>query len=132
MEKRIPGRLGILAAACLAAAPSLAQDVMSSPTGKKVLLDNDKVRVIEMTLAPGRKEPVHTHPANFAYVLTPGKVRVAYVGGESAEMDAAAGQVIWSDPEPPHTLENLGTKPVKAVLVELKEHPYVAAPKGTN
>jgi len=117
----------ILGAAILGAVPASAQDWLSVGGGaKKVLLDNAQVRVVELTLAPGHKEPVHTHPANFAYVLTPGKVRVSYVGGETAEMEAKRGQVIWSDPEGPHTLENLSAKSIKAVVVELKEHPYVA------
>ena len=116
------------ALAALLAMPALAQDWMSvAPKGKKVLLDNSSVRVIEMTLGPGQKEPVHTHPANFAYLMGEGKVRVSYVGGETAEMDGKAGQVIWSDPEGPHTLENLSKKPIRALVVELKEHPYVAA-----
>lgn len=118
------------ALSALLAMPALAQDWMSAaPKGKKVLLDNPSVRVIEMTLGPGQKEPVHTHPANFAYLLGAGKIRVSYVGGQTAEMDGKAGQVIWSDAEGPHTLENLSKKPIKALVVELKEHPYVAAAK---
>lgn len=121
--------LGAALAAFLAL-PVLGQDWMSvAPKGKKVLLDNTSVRVIEMTLGPGQKEPVHTHPANFAYLLGAGKIRVSYVGGQTAEMDGKAGQVIWSDAEGPHTLENLSKKPIKALVVELKEHPYVAAAK---
>lgn len=118
------------ALAGLLAGPALAQDWMSAaPKGKKVLLDNAQVRVIEMTLAPGQKEPVHTHPANFAYLMGSGKVRVSYVGGETVDLDGKAGQVLWSGPEGPHTLESLAKKPLKALVVELKEHPYVAAAK---
>ena len=118
------------ALAALLAGPSLAQDWMSvAPKGKKVLLDNASVRVIEMTLAPGQKEPVHTHPANFAYLMSSGKVRVSYVGGETVELDGKAGQALWSDPEGPHTLESLAKKPLRALVVELKEHPCVAAAK---
>jgi len=121
-------KTGILGAVLAAALPLCAQDwVATGGAPKKVLLDNAQVRVVELSLAPGQKEPVHTHPANFAYVLTPGKVRVSYVGGETAEMQTKAGQVIWSDPEGPHTLENLSKRAVRAVVVELKEHPYVAA-----
>ncbi|MFN7987590.1 MAG: cupin domain-containing protein [Thermoanaerobaculia bacterium] len=116
------------ALAALLATPAVAQDWMSvAPKGKKVLLDNASVRVIEMTVGPGQKEPIHTHPANLAYLLTAGKVRVSYVGGDTAEMDGKKGEVIWSDPEGPHTLENLSKTPIRALVVELKEHPYVAA-----
>jgi quercetin dioxygenase-like cupin family protein len=122
-----------ITAAVLGATSASAQDWLAvGAKGKKVLLENAQVRVIEVTLSPGQKEPVHTHPSNFAYLLDSGKVRVSYVGGETAEMDARKGQVIWSEPEPPHTLENLSKKPVRAVVVELKEHPYVPPPAGTH
>src|SRR5512135_3089193 len=113
----------LLGVALALGGPALGQDWMSvAPKGKKVLLDNPTVRVIEMTLNPGQKEPAHTHPANFAYMMESGQVRVSYVGGESAELDGRAGQVLWSDPEGPHTLENLSRKTLKALVVELKEH----------
>lgn len=119
---------GVAAALFAMAGAAFAQDWMAAaPEGKTVKLDNAHVRVIEGVVAPHQKEAVHTHPANLAYVMTTGKIRVSYVGGETVDVDAKAGDVLWSDPEGPHTLENLSDKPLRYLAVELKELPYQKA-----
>lgn len=124
-------RLPLLASLLtLASAPALAQDVVAAnPAACKVKLDNDKVRVVEVTLKPGEKQPTHTHPANFAYVLTDGSLRVSYAGGPTETATARKGDVIWSDPEGPHTSENVGKSTLRYVLVELKTVPWVPPAK---
>jgi len=49
------------------------------------------------------------------------------VGGKTMEIEAKTGDVLWSDPEGPHTTENLGKKPLHFLLVELKDMPAPAA-----
>lgn len=120
--------IGVAAAFLATAGTAVAQDWMAvAPEGKTVKLDNARVRVIEGIVAPHEKEAVHTHPANLAYVMTGGKIRVSYVGGETVDVDAKAGDVLWSDPEGPHTLENLSDKPLRYLAVELKDLPYQKA-----
>jgi quercetin dioxygenase-like cupin family protein len=107
-----------------------AQDWLAvSPQGKTLKLENAHVRVVEISMAPGQKEPIHTHPANFAHVLSPAKLKVTYIGGPSEVFEPKAGDVLWSDPEGPHTVENVDTKPFKALLVEMKDLPYVEKKK---
>ena len=44
--------------------PALAQDAVKvAPEHYKILLENEHVRVIENTLAPGEKDAMHTHPS---------------------------------------------------------------------
>jgi|WetSurSiteA1Bulk_404760.scaffolds.fasta_scaffold94794_1 beta-alanine degradation protein BauB len=102
-----------------------AQDLAKlRPDMQKVLLENDSVRVIEWTLKPGEKEPVHTHPEMVTYILTGGK-RAAY-GADGKlinEAEPKAGRAFWSGPMK-HYLVNTGTTEIKAILVEIKTNPY--------
>jgi quercetin dioxygenase-like cupin family protein len=100
-----------------------AQDWAAVSKSAKLKFENEAVRVFEVTLRPGDMEPVHTHPANLAYIMNSGKVRVAYVGGEAQNVEVRKGDVLYSDPEGPHTLENLGKTTMRAIVVELKDRP---------
>ena len=92
----------------------------------KVLTDTTLVRAMVVTLGPGKKSDVHTHPAHFYYALTDGKLAVHYTDGKNEKFDLKAGDGGFSGPERPHIVDNAGTKPLKFLLVELKEHPFKA------
>jgi hypothetical protein len=48
--------------------PAVAAEKMSATAGNvNVLLDNDRVRVVEATRHPETKVPMHTHPTYLAY-----------------------------------------------------------------
>jgi len=97
------------------------------PEMNKILVDTTLVRAAEVTILPGQKTGSHTHPAHFFYALTDGKIIVHYSDGTHEEWELKAGESAFSDPERPHVTENAGKKPVKFLLVELKEHPYKAS-----
>jgi mannose-6-phosphate isomerase-like protein (cupin superfamily) len=100
---------------------SYAQDaVQVAPHNFKVLKENQHVRVIQDTLAPGEKEAQHSHPAGWYYVTMPGTMKVVYADGKSTVWDAKAGEQAWMDAEPAHTSENIGKTTIQYVLVEVK------------
>jgi quercetin dioxygenase-like cupin family protein len=102
-----------------------AQDLVKlRPDMYKVLLENDRVRVLEWTFKPGDKEPPHTHPEMVTYLLAGGK-RQAYGADDKLlnERDMKAGQAFWSPPVK-HWLVNTGTTEIKAIIVEIKTNPY--------
>jgi mannose-6-phosphate isomerase-like protein (cupin superfamily) len=109
-------------ALCFVAAFTLtAQDAVKvAPKNFKVLVDNEHVRVIQDTLAPGETEATHSHPAGWYYVVSPGKMKVTYADGKSIVWDAKVGEQSWMDAEGPHTSENIGTTTLIYVLVEVK------------
>ncbi len=41
--------------------PNETDAVIAAPNSHKVLLENDDVRVVEVIVLPGQKEPMHTH-----------------------------------------------------------------------
>ncbi len=105
---------------CLAASTALAQDpVKVAPDNVKVLLENDRVRVLDARLKPGEKEPMHSHPAGVVYSLSDYKIRVTYPDGKTEEREGKPGLARWSDPVT-HAVENVGTTELHAVWIELK------------
>jgi len=94
------------------------------PKINHVLADTTFLSAIEVTLAPGEKTDMHTHPAHFFYALTEGKLIVHFKDGKNETMDLKPGVSGVSGPERPHVTENAGKTTVKFLLVELKEHPY--------
>ena len=94
--------------------------VKAAPKSFKVLKENEHVRVVQDTLAPGEIEAMHTHPAGWYYVTKPGKMKVTYANGKSTVWDAKAGEQSWMDAEAAHTSENIGKTTIQYVLVEVK------------
>jgi len=121
--KHVPWITAVLfAAPLLAMAPAAAaQDSMAvAPQFHKVLLENDKVRVLEVTLKPGDKIPMHSHPGGYvAYALVDSKTRFTGADGKSVEREMKAGQPVWSDAVT-HMAENIGTTAGKVIVFELK------------
>ena len=119
----------VLAALPLLAGTVQAQDVMkAAPEHYKVLVDNEYVRVVQNTLAPGEKDALHTHPTGWYYVTQPGRMRVVFRSGRTELWVPPAGEAGWSRAEGPHTSENIGDTPMSYVLVEVKAVAHARAP----
>lgn len=109
---------------------TLAQDWKNvNPKMNRILADTTFVRGTEVTLQPGEKSDMHTHPAHFFYALSEGKMMVYYKDGKSQPYDLKPGFAGVSGPERPHMTENVGNTTVKFLIVELKEHPYKESKK---
>jgi quercetin dioxygenase-like cupin family protein len=92
----------------------------ASPDNFKLLLENDKVRVLEYTLKPGSQDQIHTHPPKSSYILTGGKLKVYRIGGTSEVFDEVPGTASWMDYVGEHYVENIGTTEIKIILTEVK------------
>ena len=92
----------------------------SSPNNYKLLLENDNVRVLEMTLKAGEKDNEHSHDAESVYFISRGKLNIHLPGGDSMEVDIPDGHVMWHEAWT-HTVENVGTTDVRAIVVETKK-----------
>jgi quercetin dioxygenase-like cupin family protein len=120
---RIARSLYVFALALAAAGAARAQDVVAvAGDSHKVIFENDQVRVLSVRLAPGQKAPMHAHPANVAYYLSGGKLRVTTPDGKSVEKTPKAGTAGWADPVT-HAVENIGTSDFTQVQIELKRAP---------
>jgi hypothetical protein len=102
---------------------ALAQDAARvNPHGFAVLLDNDRVRVLEYRSRPGAGvcgQGVHSHPPHVNIVLTPIKARITLPDGKTIDAENKAGDVFWEDAVT-HSVENIGRTGARAYMVELK------------
>jgi quercetin dioxygenase-like cupin family protein len=94
--------------------------VKISPDVHQVLFENDAIRVLEVTVKPGAKVPMHTNPENVNYIVKAGTLRLINPDGSSMELDLAERQVIPA-PVGRHAVENVGTTEVRTICIELKE-----------
>ena len=93
----------------------------AAPESHKVLFENSSVRVLQVQVAPGLKEPMHHHrwPSIFLNWDVGGRTahqRIYHADGSvhdipSQERPLAPGswRVKWLEPEPMHSVENLET-----------------------
>ncbi len=110
-----------------AAGTALAQDpVKVAPNNFKVLLENDRVRVLDFHSKTGEKIPMHSHPAYISYAISgSGKTKFTSADGKTSERGGTVGEAAWRDPET-HASEYLGPGDIHALLVELKSKPAKA------
>ena len=100
---------------------AMAQDVVKvAPEAYKVLLENDRVRVLEYRLKPGAKEPMHSHPDYIVYALSSVKAKFTLPDGKTIEREIKTGETMFLEAET-HALENVGTTEAHGLIIELKE-----------
>jgi beta-alanine degradation protein BauB len=103
------------------AAAVVAQDqVKVQPESNKVLLENDRVRVIEVKNAPGGTMKMHSHPGHVVYFLETAKTKQTDKAGKVVEVEGKKGTARWVDAVT-HTVENTGKTPVHAIVIEVKD-----------
>ena len=98
-----------------------AQDVtkVASKEYKKVLLDNENVRVIEVEFAPGAVAAMHSHPAHVVYVVAGGKMEMTENGKKPVVRELKTGDASYNLPVT-HTVKNVGKTTVKLIMTEIK------------
>jgi len=100
--------------------PQLYRDApTTSPNTHKVTLDNDRVRILDITIEPGRTVPMHSHPDYVIYMLESAKVRFTYPDGNSEEITVKKGDSMFRKAEA-HSAVNIGSSPIRALNIELK------------
>jgi len=99
---------------------AMAQDAVKvAPESYKVLLENDRVRVLEYRIKPGKKDATHSHPDYLVYALTTGKFKFTLPDGKTIDREAKAGEVLFVEAET-HAYENVGSTEAHGLLIELK------------
>ena len=106
--------------------PSSLDALIAAPKHHTLLLENDEVRVLDVRIPPGETVPLHTHCwpsvtylaqwANFIRRDDHGNTLLDTRRHEPPQV----GTATWTEPYPPHTVENVGTVEFQAIVVELK------------
>jgi quercetin dioxygenase-like cupin family protein len=86
----------------------------------KVDFENENVRVLRVSYAPGEKSVMHYHPNAVAIFLTEGNTRMTTPDGKSAEAPSKPGAAIW-EPAGSHLPQNVGDKRSELIVVELNK-----------
>lgn len=108
-----------LALAGLTSLPAGAVDfVQAAPRQAKVMVENDKVRVLHVTFSKGDKIPMHSHPDLVVYSLKSGKIRFTTQDGKVTEIVPKQGEAVFR-PAVTHSHEHLEGD--EAIVVELKK-----------
>jgi quercetin dioxygenase-like cupin family protein len=84
-----------------------------------ILFEDDKLRVLKVSVRPGDEAKMHWHPRNINYILSAGKLQFTKSDGSSVNIDLSEGQVA-SSTESSHAVKNIGNAIVEAIQVELK------------
>ncbi len=100
---------------------AIAQDPAKTDGDKyKVVLENERVRVLEYRDKPGDKTTMHQHPDFVLHALAPFKRKLTLPGGKVLMREFKPGDVMWS-PAQQHIGENIGTTDTHVMIIELKE-----------
>ncbi len=89
-------------------------------SGYQLLLENSKVRVMEIRLKPGDISPMHNHPNDHViYVVKDAVFKLSFPDGKSDKFELKPGQVLWIKAGP-HKTENIGKTDGKCIVIETK------------
>lgn len=125
--------IALAAAFVLGSTPTTAQDkakdakaapAMKAEKGKavqKVLLDNDKVRVFEVTFKPGDEGENIARPYRINRALKGGTLQRTYADGKTEKVEWKTGEVRAVGPDPAFTPKNIGKTEVVLYVMVLKQ-----------
>lgn len=107
--------------------PASLDAMVAAPGSHRVALENERVRLLDVTVAAGAREAVHAHcRPGVMYVMQVGAYRLYDGEGDTIQERAVAPPAsvypwtTWMEPQGPHALQNLDSRPVRLLQVELK------------
>jgi hypothetical protein len=107
--------------------PDSLDAVAAAPGNHRVVLENEHVRVLDVSVAPGEREPLHAHcRRSVMVVMQEGVYRDYDADGhvvEAVDTAPAASQfpmTLWLEPQPPHAVHNLDSRATRLLRIELK------------
>jgi quercetin dioxygenase-like cupin family protein len=86
---------------------------------KKILLENENVRVMQLELAPQVTIPWHSHPDHLVYAITDGKLEMTDKGKSPIVTEIKAGEALYLIAAT-HMVKNIGETPIKFIVTDLK------------
>jgi hypothetical protein len=101
------------------AAPLALDAVRVDPARYRVVLENDRVRVVRLGFGPGERGLMVSHPPRVLITLTDVAVKLLFADGRSDQRGGPAGIAGWLETETLQT-ENAAADPLEVVLVEPK------------
>jgi quercetin dioxygenase-like cupin family protein len=85
----------------------------------KVVLENDRIRVLEYRDSPGQRTSPHHHPDYVLCALNAFKRKFIVAEGREVVREVRSGEVAWGKAHS-HIGENVGSTDTHVLIVELK------------
>jgi quercetin dioxygenase-like cupin family protein len=85
----------------------------------RVVLENDRVRVLEYRDSPGQRTSPHFHPDYVMCALSSFKRKLTMPGGRGGVREVRTGEVVWGMAQS-HIGENVGDTDTHVLIIELK------------
>lgn len=114
--------VGVVLAGGVAALSRGAAAQTSAKYSSRIVLENDHVRVRDVTFPPGVLDTgMHTHElAHVGVILTKGSLVFTEPGGKTETVAFDAGSVGFRGANATHQVANPGAAPMRVIEVELK------------
>lgn len=99
---------------------------VAAPESHLVVFENDQVRVLEVVIPAGMREPEHTHARPSVMTVTE-PARIRYFEGDKLVSESGGGlpqgpqPPRWTEPEGPHSVENIDDHTYRAYRIEHKQ-----------
>jgi len=108
--------------------PASLDALVAAPRHHRKIFENDRVRVLEAWIPRGETVPVHTHrwPAVLhlqSWSEHVGRDEIGKLMFDSREAGPPPDvpSVVWCEPLPPHSVENVGEGDLRVLRIELKD-----------
>ena len=110
----------VLFAVIILSGYSFGQDAVKvDPKHYKVEFENDQVRVLRITIEPGEKGVMHSHPEGMVIFLSDANGKFTFPDGKTENRDFKKGFFSWV-PAETHQGENVGDEPFELIQIEMK------------
>jgi hypothetical protein len=108
--------------------PASLDALVAAPQHHRKIFENDRVRILEAWIPRGETVPLHSHRWPGVLLLQSWSEHVGrdetgmlIFDSRGAGPPPDAGSVVWCEPLPPHSVENVGDADLRVLRIELKD-----------
>ena len=106
---------------CSGSKPEMLLPEKVSPEIYDILLENEIVKVMKVSFAPGQEDNMHDHYPFTAYILDGGKAQVTMPDGKVNEREFPIGFIAHNGNGVRHKVKNIGSNDINVILIEHKK-----------
>ena len=106
---------------CSGSKPEILLPEKVSPQIYEVLLENEAVKVMKVTFAPGQEDNMHDHYPFTGYLINGGKAQVTMPDGKVNEREFPSGFIAHNGNGIRHKVKNIGSNEINIILIEHKK-----------
>ena len=121
MLKYSPVFLLLIFISCSSSKTSMLLPEQVSPEIYEVLFENETVKVMKVSFAPGQEDNMHDHYPFTGYLINGGKAQVTMPDGKVNEREFPSGFIAHNGNGIRHRVKNIGSNDINIILIEHKK-----------